>query len=157
VQVTMSQTPLEGMFRALGRRFYRSMAFAMNIQRDMLGSVDPKMQVPILKNLTANIGLGMKSLYVGSQFCLPGPLLTSFSIRSDWKVHPSARPVSGVVFVSTPFVIIRWSWLSYLLLVELVLSSLFLFCIITWTTLTKSEALSVSTLATLCALDEPTR
>jgi len=114
------------------------------------------MQVPILKNLTANIGLGMKSLYVGSQFCLPGPLLTSFSIRSDWKVHPSARPVSGVVFVSTPFVIIRWSWLSYLL-VELVLSSLFLFCIIIWTTPTKSEALRVSTLATLCALDEPTR
>lgn len=86
-----------------------------------------------------------------------GLALTRCSIRSDWKVHPrTAGPVNGTVFVSMPFVIIRWPWLAYLF-VEIVLSSLFLFCIITWTMSTKSEALRVSTLATLCALDEPTR
>ncbi|KAK0652754.1 hypothetical protein B0T16DRAFT_406744 [Cercophora newfieldiana] len=135
----------EGMFRALGRRFFRiqgdlTMAFAVNMWRDLWGSVDPKTQVPVLKNLTANIGQGLENF-----------------IRSDWRVHPlTAVPVNGTVFVSTPFVIIRWPWLAYLF-VEIVLSSLFLFCIITWTTSTKSEALRVSTLATLCALDAPTR
>ena len=60
------------------------------------------------------------------------------------------------MLVSTTFVIIRWPWLAYLL-AELVLSSLFLLFIIVWTMSTKAGPLRVSTLATLCALDEPTR
>ena len=80
-----------------------------------------------------------------------------FSILSDWRAHPLAEgPVNGTVFVSAPFVIIRWEWLAYLL-AELVLSSLFLLAIIAWTASVRAEPLRVSTLATLCALDEPTR
>jgi hypothetical protein len=80
-----------------------------------------------------------------------------YSILSDWGVHPQTEgPVNGTVFVSAPFVIIRWGWLSYLL-AELVLSSLFLLAIITWTASVGAEPLRVSTFATLCALDEPTR
>ena len=57
----------EGMFRALGRRFFRiqgdlTMAFAVNMWRDLMGSVDPKTQLPVLRNLTANIGLGLENL-----------------------------------------------------------------------------------------------
>jgi hypothetical protein len=57
----------EGMFRALGRRFFRiqgdlTMAFAVNMWRDLMGSVDPKTQVPVLRNLTANIGQGLENL-----------------------------------------------------------------------------------------------
>jgi hypothetical protein len=57
----------EGMFRAFGRQFFRiqgdlTMAFAVNMWRDLMGSVDPETQVPILKNLTANIGQGLENL-----------------------------------------------------------------------------------------------
>ncbi|KAK0619446.1 hypothetical protein B0T14DRAFT_519301 [Immersiella caudata] len=135
----------EGMFRALGRRFLRiqgdlTTAFAVNMWRDLRESVDPTTQVLILRNLTANIGQGLEKF-----------------IRSDWNVHSlTASPINGTVFVSAPFVIIRWPWLAYLL-AEIVLSGLFLFIFINWALSTKTQALRLSTLATLCALDEPTR
>ncbi|KAK1757077.1 hypothetical protein QBC47DRAFT_459729 [Echria macrotheca] len=135
----------EGMFRALGRRFYRiqgdlSMAFAVNMWRDLAGSVDPDTQVPILRNLTENIGLGLENF-----------------IRSDWKVHPfTAGPINGTVLTPTSFVIIRWQWLSYLL-AELLLSSVFLIAIVSYTTASGAQPLKSSTLAILCALDDKTR
>jgi len=57
----------EGMFRALGRRFFRvqgdlSLAFAVNMYRDFLGVVNPATQVPVLRNLTANIASGIENL-----------------------------------------------------------------------------------------------
>ena len=79
------------------------------------------------------------------------------SIRSDWKAHTrTAGPVNGTVLAETSFVHIRWAWLAYLL-GELGLSTLFLVAIIAWTSFTKAETLGGSALATLCALDEPTR
>lgn len=79
------------------------------------------------------------------------------SIRSDWKAHTrTSGPVKGTVFVETTFVSIRWPWLAYLL-VELALSSLFLMAIIIWTTVTRTETLGSSSLATLCALDGATK
>lgn len=59
------------MFRALGRRFYRiqgdlSLAFAVNLWRDLDGSVYPKTQLPTLKNVTDNIGVGLENLYVST-------------------------------------------------------------------------------------------
>lgn len=79
------------------------------------------------------------------------------SIRSDWKVHPlTAGPVNGTVLTPTTFVVIRWQWLSYLL-VEVLLSSLFLITVVSWTAISKAGCLKTSTLAALCALDEPTR
>ncbi|KAK3356527.1 hypothetical protein B0T25DRAFT_603008 [Lasiosphaeria hispida] len=135
----------EGMFRALGRKFFRiqgdlSLAFAINMYRDFLGVVDPSSQVPILRNLTTNIASGIENF-----------------IRSDWKAHRlTARPVNGTVIAETAFVHIRWPWLTYLL-AELTLSSLFLMAIIGWAAFTKVEMLGGSALATLCALDEPTK
>ena len=68
----------------------------------------------------------------------------------------TAGPVDGTVVAETSFVHIRWPWLAYLL-VELTLSTGFLIAIIAWTFFTKTEMLGGSALATLCALDEPTR
>ncbi|KAK0654814.1 hypothetical protein B0T16DRAFT_395715 [Cercophora newfieldiana] len=138
-------TESEGMFSAFGRRLFRvqgdlSLAFAINLYRDFLGGVDPRSQVEVLRNLTGNIAGGVENF-----------------IRSDWKAHAqTAAPVEGVVFAEMAFVNIRWAWLSYLL-VELVLSSLFLVGIIWWTSFTKARNLGGSALATLCALDEATR
>lgn len=64
--------------------------------------------------------------------------------------------MNGTVMTPTTFVVIRWQWLVYLF-GELVLSSLFLIAVITWTAMRRAEVLGSSTLATLCALDEPTR
>lgn len=57
----------KGMFLALGRSVFRiqgdlSMAYAVNLWRDLRGSVDPSIQLPILRNLTANIGQGLENL-----------------------------------------------------------------------------------------------
>lgn len=61
----------EGMFRALGRRFYRiqgdlSLAFAVNLWRGLDGNVDPKTQLPTLRNVTDNIGVGLENLYAST-------------------------------------------------------------------------------------------
>jgi hypothetical protein len=138
-------TESPGMFSAFGRKFFRvqgdlSLAFAINMYRDFSGGVDPKSQLGVLTNLTGNIARGVENF-----------------VRSDWRAHVlTAPPVEGVVFAETTFVHIRWAWLSYLL-VELLLSSFFLMGIIGWTAFTKARNLGGSALATLCALDEPTR
>ncbi|KAK0633884.1 hypothetical protein B0T14DRAFT_491972 [Immersiella caudata] len=138
-------TESPGMFSAFGRKFFRvqgdlSLAFAINMYRDFSGGVDPGNQVDVLRNLTGNIARGVENF-----------------VRSDWRAHVlTAPPVEGVVFAETTFVHIRWAWLSYLL-VELLLSCLFLMGIIGWTAFTKAQNLGGSSLATLCALDEPTR
>jgi len=86
-----------------------------------------------------------------------GDANSASSIRSDWRAHArTARPVNGTVLAEMSFVKIRWAWLAYLL-AELALSSLFLMGIIAWTKFSKAETLGGSSLATLCALDEPTR
>jgi hypothetical protein len=56
-----------GVFKALGRSFYRiqgdlSTSFAINLWQDMTGKVDPRLQIPTLRNLTANIGQGIEDL-----------------------------------------------------------------------------------------------
>ena len=100
-------------------------------------------------------GLRICESHASNDFCWQS--LTGGSIRSDWKVHPlTAGPVNGTVLASAPFVIIRWPWLAYLF-AEIGLSGLFLCAIVTWTVSTRAEGLRVSTLATLCALDGPTR
>ena len=134
-----------GMFSAFGRKLFRvqgdlSLAFAINLYRDFLGGVAPAEQFGVLQRLTGNIAGGIENF-----------------VRADWKAHVlSARPVQGVVLAETTFVQIRWAWLAYLL-VELVLSSVFLVGIVVWTAVSKAENLGGSALVTLCALDEGTR
>ena len=56
----------------------------------------------------------------------------------------------------TPYVVIRWPWLSYLI-VEVALSGVFLIAVTRSAATTRAGLLRGSTLATLCALDEPAR
>jgi len=60
------------------------------------------------------------------------------------------------VQIPTPYVVIRWPWLSYLI-VEVALSGIFLIAVTASAATTRACLLRGSTLATLCALDEPTR
>jgi len=55
-----------------------------------------------------------------------------------------------------PYVQIRWVWLVFLCL-ELLLSTLFLVGTIVVTKRSRMQIIKCSSLATMCALDEPTR
>lgn len=61
------QEEWSGMFRGVKKLFYRvqgelTMAFGVNLWRDMNESVEPGKQVGILKRLAGNIGLGLENL-----------------------------------------------------------------------------------------------
>ncbi len=64
--------------------------------------------------------------------------------------------VTGTVFSDTPYVLIRWPWLCFLLS-ELAISGIFLTGTILASRSAKMQIIKGSSLATLCAVDEFTR
>ena len=78
------------------------------------------------------------------------------SIRSYLGPITAAPDLQGTVRGPTPYVQIRWVWLIFVCL-ELLLSTLFLAGTIIVTKRSRLQIMKSSSLATMCALDEPTR
>ena len=62
----------------------------------------------------------------------------------------------GTVLSQTPYVLIRWTWLTFLV-AELALAAAFLAGTIIITKRSRMHVMKSSSLATMCALDERTR
>lgn len=79
------------------------------------------------------------------------------SLTNTMRAHPySGGPVLGTAFISQSFVKIKWEWLIFLFVVE-VLSIIFLAAIIIETKKEKIAILKSSSLASMCALSEESK
>jgi len=83
--------------------------------------------------------------------------LTFDSHQEDWQANEeNPLPVAGTVLRHTPYVEIRWPWLSYLVL-ELWFSAVFFAGVMIATKNSNVPILKSSSLAALCAIDDDAR
>ncbi|KAB5575307.1 hypothetical protein GE09DRAFT_1091628 [Coniochaeta sp. 2T2.1] len=117
-------------------------AFASALYREFLATrlPEPGDQFAAVRNITTNMATS----------------LTTFLRSLAYNGEPAPRVKLGTTYTPQTYVRIRWGWIT-LLAAQLFLTSLFLIAIVVETHVARVQVLKDSTLATMCALDGPTR